>query len=317
MARADATQWLNYHHLFYFWTVVRAGSVSRASKQMKLAQPTVSTQLKTLESALGERLLERVGRGVVPTDAGRVVYGYAEEIFGLGHEMLEVLRGRPVDRIAPLHVGISDVVPKLIAYRLLAPALALAEENAIQLVCREDKTERLLAELSVNGLDLVISDEPLPASLKVKAYNHLLGECGLTFFATPRLVQLYRAGFPRSLDGAPMVLPGRSTQARRSIDQWLQAHKIRPRIVAEVDDSALLKVFGEHGAGVFAGPRVIETDIREQYAVGVVGRTDEVREQFYVISVERRVKQPVLVHLIERGRGLFARPSKRKRARGA
>lgn len=297
-------QWLNYHHLFYFWTVARAGSVSLASKQLRLAQPTVSAQLKQLEEAMGEPLFDRVGRGLVLTEAGRVAYGYAEQIFGLGDEMLDVLRGRPAQRAAPLNVGISDAVPKLIAYRFLAPALS--GEHPAQLVCREDKTERLLAELSINGLDLVIADEPLPSSVKVKAYNHLLGECGFAFFATKKLAQRLSRGFPRSLDGAPMVLPSRSTQARRSIEQWLQAHELRPRIVAELDDTALLKVFGEHGAGFFAGPRVIERDIRAQYRVDVVGRTDEIREQFYVISVERRVKHPAVVQLIERARSLFA-----------
>jgi LysR family transcriptional activator of nhaA len=245
-------EWLNYHHLLYFWTVAREGSVTRASQQLRLAQPTVSGQLKALEHALGEKLFERTGRRLVLTDVGRVVFRYADEIFSLGRELQDTLKGRPTGRPVRFTVGVADAVPKLVAYRLLLPALSLPEP--VHVVCREDKPERLLAELGAHSLDLVIADSPLGAGAKVKAYSHLLGETPVGIFGADALAAAHRRGFPRSLEGAPLLLPTESSSLRRSLDQWLDAEGLRPRVVGEIEDRALLKVFGQAGMGLFPAP---------------------------------------------------------------
>lgn len=285
-------EWLNYHHLLYFHTVAKTGSVSRAARELRLAQPTVSGQVKALEEALGEKLFERVGRRLELTEVGRIVYGYADEIFGLGRELMDSLRGRPSARMPRLHVGVSEVVPKLITHRLLEPALAL--DPPVQIVVREDKTERLLAELSTRDLDLVLTDAPIGSQARVRAFNHMLGESDVTFFATAERAPAFRHGFPRSLDGAPLLLPADNTALRRELDRWLDAHDLRPRVVAEFEDSALMKVFGEYGAGVFPGPTAISDEIRQTYGVDVVGTAAEVRERFFAITVERRIKHPAV-----------------------
>ena len=286
-------EWVNYHHLLYFWTVARQGSVSGAAAELRLAQPTISGQLRALEDHLGEKLFHRSGRRLVLTDVGREVYRYADEIFSLGRELMDVVRGRPTGRPVRLLVGVADAVPKLIAYRLLEPALHLPEQ--VRIVCREDRPDRLLAELSTQALDLVLSDAPVGAAVKVRAYNHLLGECGITFFATARVAAAHRRRFPASLDGAPMVLPTENTALRRSLDQWFDAQRLRPVVVSEFEDSALLKVFGQAGVGIFVAPTAIEAEIRRQYGVRVVGRTEAVTERFYAITVDRRLKNPAIL----------------------
>jgi LysR family transcriptional activator of nhaA len=293
-------EWLNYHHLLYFWVVAREGSVTRASEQLGLAQPTVSGQLKALEDSLGEKLFARVGRRLVLTDVGRVVYRYAEEIFSLGRELQDALKDRPTGRPLRFTVGVADVVPKLVAHRLLLPALSLPEP--VHVICREDKPERLLAELSVHTLDLVLSDAPVGPGVMVKAYSHLLGETEVAFFGTEALAAAHRRGFPRSLDGAPLLLPTENTSLRRSIDQWLDHERIRPRVVGEFEDSALLKVFGQEGKGLFPAPAVIEAEVRAQHGVRLVGRVPEVKERFYAISAERRLKHPAVVAISEAAR---------------
>ncbi len=294
-------EWLNYHHLLYFWTVAREGSVTRAAAQLRLGQPTVSTQIRTLEEALGEKLFTRVGRTLALTEVGRVVFRYADEIFSLGRDLLDTLKNRPTGRPIRFVVGIADVIPKLIAYRLLQPAVELGEP--VRLVCREDKGDRLLAELAVHGLDLVLTDAPLGPTHKIRAFNHLLGECGVTFFGTARLARTYRRGFPRSLNGAPVLLPTDNTAVRRSFEQWFDAEGIRPVIVSEFEDSSLLKAFGSAGVGLFPAPSAIEKEIRRQYGVEIIGRVDRVRERFYAISVERRLKHPAVVAVVEAARG--------------
>jgi len=293
-------EWLNYHHLLYFWVVAREGSVTRASEHLGLAQPTVSGQLKALEDSLGEKLFSRVGRRLVLTDVGRVVYRYAEEIFSLGRELQDTLKDRPTGRPMRLTVGIADAVPKLVAHRLLLPALSLPEP--VHVVCREDKPERLLAELSVHALDLVLSDAPVAPGVMVKAYSHLLGETEIAIFGTEPLAAAHRRGFPRSLDGAPMLLPTENTTLRRSIEQWLDHERIRPKVVGEFEDSALLKVFGQAGKGLFPAPAVIESEVRSQYDVKLVGRVPGVKERFYAISAERRLKHPAVVAISEAAR---------------
>jgi LysR family transcriptional activator of nhaA len=293
-------EWLNYHHLLYFWTVARHGSVSAASHELRLAQPTVSGQLRMLEDALGEKLFHRIGRRMVLTDMGRTVFRYADEIFTLGRELIDVVKGRPTGRPVRLVVGVADAVSKLIAYRLLQPALQLPEP--VRIVCREDRPERLLAELSVHGLDLVLSDAPVGPAVNVRAFNHLLGECGVGFFAAPKLAQRLSGRFPESLHGVPMLLPTETTALRRALDQWFEAQGIRPQVVSEFEDSALLKVFGQQGLGVFPAPSAIEAEVRRQYGVRLVGTTTAVRERFYAISVERRLKNPAVVAICDAAR---------------
>ena len=290
-------EWLNYHHLLYFWTVAREGSVARACQRLHLSQPTISGQLRALEEALGEKLFTREGRGLVLTEVGRTVYSYADEIFSLGRELMDNLRDRPTGRPLRLAVGIADVVPKLIAYRLLEPALALPER--VQMTCREDKPERLLAELALHGVDLVLADAPLSPSIRIRAFSHLLGECGICFFGVPALAAAYRRRFPASLEGAPLLLPTDNTTLRRSLDQWFDLQGVHPHVVGEFEDTALLKVFGQAGAGLFAAPAAIEQEVRKQYGAVVVGRVEQIRERYYAISAERRLKHPAVVAISE------------------
>ncbi len=312
-------QWLNYHHLFYFWVTAREGGVARAAAKLRLAHPTVSAQIHALEGALGEKLFTRVGRRLALTEMGKVVLRYADEIFSLGTELVETVKGRPTGRPARLSVGVADVLPKIVARHLLAPALGGVEP--VRLVCREDTPERLLAQLAIHELDLILTDAPLPAGTSVRAYSHLLGECPVTFFGTRALCARYRRGFPRSLDGAPLVLPTEGTMLRRSLAHWFDALSIRPRVVAEIEDSALLKVFGQEGLGLFAAPSVVEREVRRQYEVEALGRAEDVRERFYAVSVERRLKHPAIIAITEGARrGIFResapaspKPASRKR----
>jgi LysR family transcriptional activator of nhaA len=293
---------LNYHHLFHFWTVVREGGVTRASEKLHVSQPTVSGQLRELEEALGEKLLARSGRTVVLTEVGRTVYRYADEILGLGRELLDAVKGRPT-RPGRLAVGVAMVVPKLVAYQILEPALRLPER--IQLDCVHERPERLLASLAVYSLDLVLADAPAPPAVKVRAYSHLLGECGVSVFGTERLAAAHRRGFPRSLDGAPFLLPSEDSALRLSLEEWFHKSGIRPSTVGTFEDSALLDAFGQAGAGLFAMPSAIETEVRRQYRVKVVGRLDSVRQRFYAITVERKLRNPAVIAISERARALF------------
>lgn len=290
-------EWLNYHHLLYFWTVARLGSVARATEELYLSQPTISAQIRALERSLGEKLFTRVGRNLALTEMGRVVFRYADEIFSLGRELKDAVKGRSGGRPVRFVVGIADVMPKLIAYRLLEPALQLAEP--VRVICHEDKPDRLLAELAVHGVDLVLSDTPIGPMVKVRAFNHLLGECSVTIFGPAKSAAAYRRRFPRSLAGAPFLLPTENTSLRRSLDQWFETENIRPLVVGEFEDSALLGVFGQSGVGLFPGPTAIEAETRKQYGVQIVGRLEAVRERFYAISVERKLKHPAVVAISE------------------
>ncbi len=293
-------EWLNYHHLLYFWLTAREGGVSRAAHELHLAQPTVSAQIRALEASLGEQLFDRTGRRLVLTDVGRVVYRYAEDIFSLGRELLDTVRTRPTGRPLRFTVGVVDVLPKLVVHRLLEPALRLG--SPVRIVCREGKAERLLTELAAHEVDVVLSDGPGDPAIKVRAFNHLLGECGVTFFASARLARERRRRFPRSLHGAPLLLPTENTTLRRSLDQWFEAQDIRPAIASEFEDSALLMAFGQAGVGIFAAPSIIEAEVRRQYRVQVIGRTDDVRERFYAVSAERKLKHPAVIAVSETAR---------------
>lgn len=294
-------EWLNYHHLYYFWTVCREGSVSGAAEKLRLAQPTVSGQIKVLEDTLGEKLFRREGRGLVLTDVGNVVLRYAEEIFSLGREMQDVLKGRPTGRPLRLAVGIAGTVPKLLAHRLLEPALKLPEP--VHLACFEDRSDRLLARLATHELDMVLSDISAGPNVSVRVYNHLLGETGISFFAAPELAARVRRGFPRSLDSAPFLLPTQGSAMRRSLELWFESQQIKPHGVAEFDDSALMKVFAQSGLGVFGAPSVAEAEVVRQYGVKVVGRATEVKERFYAISIEKKLKHPAVIAVSQAARG--------------
>lgn len=293
-------EWLNYHHLFYFWTVAREGSVSQASGVLRLAQPTISGQVKTLEDRLGEKLFERRGRRLVLTEVGQVVFRYADEIFSLGNELLDTVKNRSPRRPARLKVGLADAVPKLIAYELLKPALALPEP--VEISCVEGQTERLIAQLATFSLDLVLTDAPIGPGLSVRAYNHLLGDSGVTFFGTKPLAARYRHGFPRSLDQAPILLPTPNTTLRNALELWFKKLKIAPQLAAQFEDTALLKVFGGAGIGVFQAPTAIEAQVKKQYGVSAIGRTTEVKERFYAVSVERRITHPAVRAISEAAR---------------
>jgi LysR family transcriptional activator of nhaA len=298
-------EWLNYHHLLYFWTVAREGTISRACKQLRLAQPTISAQLKALEEQLGEPLFDRRGRNLVLTPTGHVVFKYADNIFSLGRELMDVLKGRPTGKPLALVIGIADVVPKLVAYHLIEPALKLPEP--VKVVCREDRTEQLIASLAINEVNLVIADSPLPPTSKVKAFNHLLGESGISFFAKPSLAKKLSKDFPLCLNGAPVLLPTENTSLRRSLDLWFDNRSISPDVVGEFQDSALLKMFGKAGVGAFPAPTVMEADLIANEKVVVIGRTNDIRERYYAISVERKLKHPAIVAISQAARNnLFA-----------
>jgi LysR family transcriptional activator of nhaA len=290
-------EWLNYHHLFYFWTVMREGSITAASTRLSLAPSTVSAQLSTLEESLGAKLFRRVGRNLEPTDMAHLVFRYADEIFSLGREMIDSLQGRVIVGPLPLKVGIVDVVPKLVARKLLAPTANLPDP--VRLICHEGKNKDLLAELALHNLDIVLTDSPLPPGISIKAYNHLLGECGVSFFGVEKVAKPLRDGFPSSLDGAPMLLPMAMSPLRGMLDQWFEKTGVQPVIRGEFDDSALLKVFGQAGEGVFTAPTVIEKEVALQYRVQVIGRTNQIREKFYAISVERIIRHPAVAAIAE------------------
>lgn len=293
-------EWLNYHHLLYFWTVGRIGSVSRASAELRLTQATVSAQLKSLEQALGEKLFHRNGRHLILTDTGKVVFRYAEEIFSLGQELMGTLKGRPQGRLARVNVGVTDIMPKLVAYRLIEPALKL--KDPYRIICREGTNSELLAALAIHDIDVMLSDGPIDPAVNVKAFNHLLGECGVSLFGVPQLAAKYRAGFPRSLDGAPFLLPTSNATARRLLDEWFELKNIQPTIVAEFEDSALMKVFGQRGLGFFAASSVIAAEVQRQYGVRIIGQLEGVTERYYAISLDRKLKHPAVVAISDAAR---------------
>ncbi|MEK8090816.1 transcriptional activator NhaR [Thermithiobacillus plumbiphilus] len=291
---------LNYNHLHYFWTVAKEGSIVRASEVLHLTPQTISGQLRLLEEALGGKLFARTGRKLVLTDIGRLAFSYADDIFRLGAEMEDVLQGRVGGQPLEFAVGIVDVVPKLVAYRLLEPALKLSEP--VRIVCREGKLDALLTDIAVHRLDMLLADTPISPSANVRVFNHLLGECGVSFFAARDLAEPYQAGFPGSLSGAPMLLPATNTALRGALMQWLDQQGVRPRIVGEFEDSALMTAFGQAGVGVFIAPSVIEADLLRTGELAVIGRSERVRERFYAISAERRLRHPAVVAVSQAAR---------------
>ena len=291
---------LNYSHLQYFWTVAREGSIVQASKVLHLTPQTISGQLKLLDDAVGEPLFNKVGRRLVLSDMGRVVFEYADEIFSVGAELANVVRGKQVGGPSVLVVGAVSSMPKLIVERIIAPALTA--ERPLRVRCHESSLEQLLADLAVHRLDIVLSDQPAPRGLNLRAYNHLLGESSLSFFVLRANARRYRSRFPQSLNDAPMLLPTQHSALRRLMDDWFEEQGLAPKIVGEFDDSALMKAFGEAGTGVFAAPSVIEEEICRMYRMAVIGRSDSITERFYAISPERRLKHEGVIHVTETAR---------------
>lgn len=289
--------YLNYHHLRVFWTTAREGGVTRASEKLHVSQPTVTAQIRALEDALGQKLFKRAGRSLILTDVGRSAYRYADEILGLGQELLDTARGRAPGRVLHLTVGVAMVVPKVIAYRILEPVLKLGE--TVRVECLEDTPERLLAELAVYSLDLVLADAPMGPSTRVHAYNHLLGECGVSVVGPARLAAAHRKRFPASLDGAPFLLPRRNSALRCALDEWFERQRIRPRIIGEFEDSSLMKAFGQAGTGLLPVPSPTEVDVRRSFGLFLVGKVESVRQRFYAITIERKLKHPAVVAIAE------------------
>lgn len=296
--------WLNYHHLLYFWMAAREGSITRACRALHLTQPTVSGQIRELERALKARLFERSGRSIKLTDTGQLVYRYADEIFALGRDLQDALHDRPRGQPLRFAVGVADSLPKVLVHRLLAPASTLREE--VRITCIDGPPDRLLADLAMHELDLVISDYPAQPRPGLKLFNHMLGECGVSFCATPALARRHRRGFPRSLSGAPFLLPYGNTALRRSLEQWFDDNGIRPTVRAEFADSGLLKAFGASGDGLFAVPTAVEAEVIRAYGVRVIGREKSIRERFYAISVEKRIKHPAVVAITRAARGILS-----------
>ena len=291
---------LNYHHLLYFWTVVREGTVAAAAERLHLAQPTISSQLKKLERSVATPLLVRSGRTLRLTETGQLVYRYADEIFSLGRELTDALQGRPTGQPLRFTVGIPDVLPKLIVYRLLRSAFQMP--SPMHLVCREGKYNDLLTRLASHELDLVLSDVPAGAAVSVRVFSHLLGKCGVSFFGAPAMARRCRRRFPDSLAEAPLLLPPSGTSLRRMLDQWFDEQGLHPQVFAEFEDSALLKVFGQEGLGLFPAPAALQMEIQRQYRVKLVGTIEDLQETYYAISAERRIKHPAVLAITEAAR---------------
>jgi LysR family transcriptional activator of nhaA len=285
-------KWMNYNHLYYFWMVAREGSVVRASEELMVSQPTVSIQLKELEANLGHRLFDRVGRRLVLTDAGKIAFSYANEIFSLGRDLMNALDEEAAGRPIKLAVGIQDVIPKRVVRHLLEPVLKL--KPAVRLICREDKGDRLLADLAARRVDVVISDSPIGTGVHVQANNHLLVECGVSFLGTSELATKYRRGFPKSLNGAPVLLPSDHTAVRQALNVWFDSKRIHPVVMGEFDDTALMLSIGQNGVGIFPFPSVVDRQAQKEFGVKIVGRTDAARERFYAISLEEKRKHPAV-----------------------
>ena len=289
---------MNFKHLYYFWVAAKAGGVMRAGEQLHPTPKTLSGQIKLLEQWLGRPLFRKSGRQLELTSDGQVALGYADEIFALGAQLEGALRQpRGGQRMLEFRVGVADSVAKSVAYRLLEPALSVAEP--VRLIGSEGKFPDLLAQLALHRLDLVIADEPLSRRVSVKAFNHPLGATVMSFFATPALAATLQGGFPQCLDGAPMLIQGAASSVRQQLEGWLARHQLRPRVVGEFDDGALMTAFGREGRGVFMSPTVLEAETIAQFGVEVIGRSNELVEEFFAVSVERRITHPCVVAITQ------------------
>ncbi len=293
-------EWLNYHHLRYFWTVAKEGSLARAAEKLHVSQPSISEQIRELESAFGEKLFQREGRKNKLTDTGRVVFGYAEEIFALGRELMNAVQQRPGAKALRLYVGVADSFPKLVTNEVLKPVFAMPQTAHV--ICREGKMEDLLAQLAAHRLDIVLADEPASSSTNFKTYNHSLGETGTTFCAEKRLAARLKRNFPKSLHDAPALLPTENTCLRRALETWFREQHLRPRIVAEFEDLALMKVMAAEGRGFIALPSVAVKDASSHYGFRTIGQTEKCRVQFHAITAERRIAHPAAALITSQAR---------------
>ena len=294
---------LNFNHLRYFWTVVREGSLAAASRALRLTPATVSSQLRDLETRHGVELLSRQGRVLVPTEAGRTVFNYADRIFGTGEELQAFLESGAEPAPRELRVGVAHILPKLATWQLLEPALAASPRP--HLVCREAAPSVLASELARHQLDVVLVDAPLHGERATRLFNHRLGASPVVFLAAPSLAARFRRRFPRSLEGAPFVLPTVGTALRQSVDSWFDTLGVRPTVVAEFDDSALLKVAGEHGLGILPVPEIVERTAKAHYGLRLVGTPEGLVETFYAVSAERRFDHPSVLDIVGRARALL------------
>jgi LysR family transcriptional activator of nhaA len=296
-------EWLNYHHLRYFWTVAREGSLARAADRLNVSAPSISEQIRELEGALGEPLFRREGRNNRLTDVGQVVFGYAEEIFALGGELLNAVKQRPGSGALRLAVGVVDSIPKLVINEILKPVFSMP--TAVHVVCREGRMEELLIQLAAHRLDLVLSDETAANNSAFKTFSHLLGESGSTLCAERRLARRLKRGFPASLDGAPALLPAGNTSLRRSLDVWFAEQQIRPLVVAECEDLALLKVMAAEGRGFIAVPDIAMDEAAKRYGFQVIGKADSCRMRLHAITAERRIHHPAATLITRTARDRF------------
>lgn len=290
--------WLNYHHLRYFWIVARTGGLKKAADKLNVSPPSISAQISELEASLGEKLFRRVGRSNVLTEAGQVALQYAEEIFTAGAELANAIKQRPSARTMRLYVGVADSFPKLVTHEILEPVFKM--KQPVHVICREGKIEDLLAQLASHRLDMVLADEPAPSNTAVRTYNHLLGRSGISFCSTPDLAARLRRGFPGSLHLAPMLLPSENTALRRSIEQWFRALSIKPNIIAEFDDAALMKVMAAEGRAAIPVPTIVLKEAITRFGLKLIGSTDKCRDEFYAISAERRITHPAVLLIAER-----------------
>ena len=293
-------EWLNYHHLRYFWTVAKEGSLARAAEKLHVSQPSITEQIRELESAFGEKLFQREGRNNKLTATGRMVFGYAEEIFALGRELTNAVKQRPGAKVLRLYVGVADSFPKLVTNEILTPVFAMPQSAHV--ICREGKMEDLLAQLAAHRLDIVLADEPASSSTNFKTYNHSLGETGTTFCAEKKLAAKLKQHFPQSLNDAPALLPTENTSLRRALETWFREQKIQPRIVAEFEDLALMKVMAAEGRGFIALPSVAVNDAVGHYGFQAIGRTEKCRVQFHAITAERRIAHPAVALITSQAR---------------
>lgn len=293
---------MNFKHLHYFWVTAKAGGIMRAGEQLHTTPQTLSGQIKLLEDWLGRKLFRKNGRSLELTEDGHLALGYADQIFTLGAELESAVRqAHGGQRVLDFKVGVADSVAKSIAYRLLEPALSVAEP--VRLVCSEGKFPDLLAQLALNRLDLVIADEPMSKRISVKAFNHPLGRTAMSFFCAPELKKQLKGVFPQCLNDFPLLIPGAQASVRQQFEGWLTGHQIHPRIIGEFDDGALMSAFGREGRGAFMAPTVMEQDTVAQFGVDVIGRTEELVDEFYAVSVERRITHPCVVAITDAARG--------------
>jgi LysR family transcriptional activator of nhaA len=288
--------WLNYHHLRYFWTVAGEGSLARAAEKLGISQPSISGQIRELEALLGQRLFKREGRKNVLTDAGQMVQRYAQEIFTLGGELINALNERPTSSALRIHVGIVDSFPKLVGNEILRPVFQL--DRRVHVICREGKPDDLLAQLAAHRLDIVLVDEPPPSSANIRVFDHRLGDTGSIFCASAKLARRLGKNFPFSLDDEPALFPMENSPLRRAAETWLRHHHVRPRIVAEFEDPALMKVMAAEGRGFIILPACSADLALQRYGLKVFGRAEDCRMHFHAITAERRIEHPALAAII-------------------